>query len=474
MFSRCLLGRSWNASQTAADRLLASQHHHRLIDSRYWDCTTPSKALSVLGVLLRSGTIIDKLDNAASGALNAMGPSMTRSEQVLLGKWSSLMRLKASVRCSSSPSTSAAELGISNRDVHKSVVTLYSFFVGDSQTRISAEESPIIFSSDLVLQLDPIGTLMFLEMLLSTSFQQDAAWRNENITVALLTRLRSHVMYSKVIGLRAIQWILDVLGDKESLLCRRPVEGGRLFRACLRRLHDMLPELTAGDCLLIFPLLQNTLYDKPFVICAEIMKRLVVCEVEELTAVPTSVILHTLECEELVPRLRRRLYQLLCEDYRIGSLGKGECLFLLSIIATSSPCMDEAEQPKYDNDNDFLLCESLFAQLYVTAKSMNAMECVTALEYMEVLTLSQVSVPASSDLLERLKKRLFYETRHALRQSNLSARELKCELEAIHRIEGVLRRCVLLPFLADDAVLIEDLVTKINCRLEKPLDGTLF
>ncbi|RNE97669.1 uncharacterized protein Tco025E_09387 [Trypanosoma conorhini] len=473
MFFRSLIGRSWHASQTTADRLVVSQHHRRLIDSRYWGCTTPSKAVSVLGVLVRSGTIIDKLDKAASEALNAMGPSMTRNEQALLGKWSSLMRLKAPADSSAGPSHAAAS-EMADKDVHKSVVVLYSLFIRDSQMGIPVEEKSIVFSTDSVLQLDPIGSLMLLEMMLSTSFQRGAAWRNENTAETLLARLRTHVIYSKLIGFKAIWWMLDILGDKESLLCGRPAESGRLFRACLRRLHDMLPELTAGECLLIFPLLRNTLYDKPFIICADIMKRLVACDVEELTVVPTSVILHTLECGELVPRLRRRLYQLLFEDYRVGDLGKGECLFLLSIMATSPPFVDEAEQPKYENDNDFLLYESLFAQLYLSAKAMNSTECVTALEHLEVLALSQVSVPAPSDLLERLKKSLFCGTKQALKRPNLAAPELNCELEAIRRLEGVLRRCVLLPFLSDDAVLIDKLATKITGRLERPLDGILF
>ncbi|EAN83028.1 hypothetical protein, conserved, partial [Trypanosoma cruzi] len=33
MFFRTFVGRSWHASQTTADRLLVSHHHHRLIDS---------------------------------------------------------------------------------------------------------------------------------------------------------------------------------------------------------------------------------------------------------------------------------------------------------------------------------------------------------------------------------------------------------------------------------------------------------
>ncbi|PWV10471.1 hypothetical protein C3747_69g104 [Trypanosoma cruzi] len=471
MFFRTFVGRSWHASQTTADRLLVSHHHHRLIDSRYWDCATPSKALSVLGLLVRSGTMIDKLDKAASEALSAMGPSMTMSEQALLGKWSSFLRLKISEDGSSSTPQNVGS-DICSTDINKSVVALYSLFIRDSQTSVLAGERSIVLSTDSVLRLDPISSLMLLEMMLSKSFRQGAAWRNENIAGALLTRLRYHVIYSNVIGFKALWWILHILGDKESVLQRRSVESGRLFRACLRRLHDMLPGLTPGDCLLLFPLLKNSLYDKPFIICADIIRRVVTCELEELGVVPTSVIMHTLECEDLVPPFRRRLYQLLCEDYRMGDIGKGECLFLLSIIATS-PDMDEVEKNNYEVDTGCTLCESLFAQLYVTAKSMNAVECVQVLEYMEFLATSHFSVTVPHDLLERLKKRIFSWTRQALKRPNLTVLELQCEVEAIHRLEGVLRRSVLLPFLAGDAAVIGEISRKINYRLERPIEGNV-
>ncbi|EKF29654.1 hypothetical protein MOQ_006551 [Trypanosoma cruzi marinkellei] len=471
MFFRSFLGRSWHASQTTADRLLVSHHHNRLIDSRYWDCTTPSKALSVLGLLVRSGTMIDKLDKAASEALSAMGPSMTMSEQALLGKWSSFLRLKISADGSSNTPQNVGS-DICSTDINKSVVALYSLFIRNSQTSVLAGERSIVLSTDSVLRLDPISSLMLLEMMLSKSFQQGAAWRNENTAGALLTRLRYHVMYSKVIGFKALWWILHLLSNKESVLQGRSAESGRLFRACLRRLHDMLPGLTSGECLLLFPLLKNTLYDKPFIICADIIRRVVTCELEELSVVPTSVIMHTLECEDLVPQLRRRLYQLLCEDYRMGDIGKGECLFLLSIIA-KSPDMEEAEKYNYEDDTGCILCESLFAQLYVTAKSMNAIECVQALEYMEVLAISHFSVTAPYDLLERIKKRIFSWTKQALKRPNLAVLELQCVVEAIHRLEGILRRSALLPFLADDAAVIGEIFRKLNYLLERPIEGNV-
>ncbi|KEG08781.1 hypothetical protein DQ04_06461010 [Trypanosoma grayi] len=457
MLARSPFVRSVHAFQSNADRYLVAHHHQKLVESRYWNCSSPSQALAVLGVLVRSGTIVDKLDWAASGALNAMAPSMTKNERALLGRLSPLLRLKG-VTDSTSSVSREVELEIPKTDVNSDVFVLYSQFIKHRQGKASRSVIASVLSSDLVLQLDAVTSLMLLEMTLSVTFQADSNWREEGIVSALLTRLRHHVMCSDVIGFKAVWWILIVLGDTQSVVYGRPIESGRLFRACLQRMHDMLPKLSIWECLLVFPLLDASPYGRPFIICGDIVKRLVACDVEELMVVPTSVVLHALECDGLPLCVRRKLCQMLGKDLRFGDLAKEECLFLLSTMALRLP-VGEADA------DDECLFELLFAQIYVVAKSMSAVECVKALEYLEHISLSHTSVSVSCGLSERLKKRALLGVMQTVKLTSATTADLELNLESVYRLEGLLKRCVLLPYLDGDAAAISERIAKLTHQL---------
>ncbi|KAH9597120.1 hypothetical protein LSM04_002918 [Trypanosoma melophagium] len=458
MLVSSLLVRCGPAYQVTADRNLVAYHHRRLINNQYWECSSPSQSLSVLALLVRSGTLVEKLDKAASGALNAMSPSMTKNEQALLGRLSSFLNLTGVVD-SVSTLPEIEKLSLPKTGSGNEVFTLYKQFVRHQQRKNIIEMKPVVILSSLVHNLDAISSLMFLEMVITTSFQTDAPWREKENISALLTRLRYHVMCSDMIQFKAIWWVLDILSNCNFLAIKYKLESTRLFKACLRRIHEMLPQLSLTKCLLIFPLLDTSVYDRPFIICSDIMKRLAASDLNEFIEVPTSVIIQVLGCVSLNLSLFQKLCQILQKDYRIGELVKEDCLFLLSNLAIRFSAVEVNE----DNMDDF--CESLFVQLYVNAKNMSPVECLNALEYLERMSLSGFFVFPSSDLLERLKKKIFIGIGQAIKCANIKPNDIELNIEVVRRLEGVLRRCVLLPFLTGDMVTIKELMEELTRKL---------
>ncbi|ORC84622.1 uncharacterized protein TM35_000431900 [Trypanosoma theileri] len=452
-----LLVRCGHAYQVTADRNLVSHHHQRLIKNQYWECSSPSQSLGVLAVLVRSGTLVEKLDKAASGALNAMSPSMTKNEQALLGRMSSFLNLTGVVD-SVSTLSEKEKPSLPNSVSRNEVLALYEQFVRYQQKKNFMEMKPVVILSSLVHDLDAISSLMFLEMVITTSFQTDAPWRDKENISALLTRLRYHIMYSKMIQFKAVWWLLDILSNSDSFLFQYKEESTRLFKACLRRINELLPQLSVGECLLVFPLLDTSVYDRPFIICASIMKRLLASDLNEFVEVPNSVILRVLGCKGLNLSVFRKLCQILQKDYRIGEFVKEDCLFLLSTLATRFSTVE------IDENNMDHFCESFFAQLYVNAKIMSPVECVSALEYLERMSLSGFFIFPSSDLLERLKKKTFIGIGQSIKRTDTSLKDIEVNIEIMRRLEGVLRRCVLLPFVSSDVVKVKELMEKLTLQ----------
>ena len=92
------------------DRSALQRNHFRLLDKRHWDLTTPSRALPVVEVLLRSGVVVDGLERSAAKPLWSMSPSMTKKERSLVQKLSAMLHTSTAAP----PLTSSSDVRCEN------------------------------------------------------------------------------------------------------------------------------------------------------------------------------------------------------------------------------------------------------------------------------------------------------------------------------------------------------------------------
>ncbi|CCD13234.1 unnamed protein product [Trypanosoma congolense IL3000] len=433
--------------QRVVDRVHVSRCHHQLISSRYWECSTPSKALATLSVLVRSRTFIDRLDKAATGALDAMVPSMTRNERALLRKLSAFLGLRCATVCERPPL-------VPNPNVV--VITLYSAFMGEGPLTLTELNLNDSFSSDCVSQLNVTCTLMLFEMMTSSTFLPGASWRSDDGLNSLLARLRHDVMHDGAIDFRTLKWIIERLNGTSGVLGRQQVECARLLKACVKRLNDILPHLSMSECLLILPLLDSPLYERPFIVCSDIVRRLAVCDELEMYGVETSTLLGVLACGSLDWTVLLKICRALQRDLRVGDLSKRESLFLLSALTARLSACDAARSVR-EGDIEEKFCEELFVQLYVNVKHMTAAECVEVLGGLEVMYVSSVISAPPSDLVEKLRKKAFFNFQQDITRGHTKAEQVEHALESLQRLEELLKRCLLLPILERDMRTIMDL-----------------
>ncbi|EAN79446.1 uncharacterized protein TEOVI_000494800 [Trypanosoma equiperdum] len=463
MFTVSSSMRCGTAYRTAADRCQVSRYHQQLVDSRYWNCSTPSQALSTLSVLVRSRTVVDALDVAALGALEAMAPSMTQGERTLLQKFSTFLKFK-NTTCLPPASPHESNASPLTGDPNVNVVALYTKLMGEKPSVAVEEIGSISFSSDSILQLSTVGALMLFEMMVSTTFQPCASWRIEDNIVALLNHLRNTVIRGDTVDSRTLGWIMSKLNSAGSPIACRPSECGRLFKACVKRLNDILPQMSVNECLQILPLIDTTAYERPFIVCVEIVKRLDACSEIELSDVRTSTLLSALRCEDVTLKTFMKICRVISKEFRIVELSKGESLLFLTILVARLNSSASAEDVGIIGNNG-KVWEALFAQLYVDTGDMSVVECIEALMCLEVLYFSPLITAVPGGLVEKLKKRVFFVIRKAMKQRHVTAQEVELFLKSLQRLGELLKRCLLFPLLEKDTAIITELQAELALRL---------
>nr|CCC53009.1 conserved hypothetical protein [Trypanosoma vivax Y486] len=468
MLVRTLPLSSGEAFQAGADRLLVGRYHNAIIQKHYWNCSSPSQALAALTVLTRSGTMLDGLDKAASYALCSMAPAMTRGERALLLECSKSLRLTSVTNCLVNSVKERANI-LADEDPNAIVFALYSEFVDDHPMRMPHKVPPIVLSADSVRRLEATSAFMLFEMLVSTSFSPSAYWRSEPIVTSLLATMRHHILHG-VVSFKALWWVVGNLNDARLCASRFALDCAHLFRACVKRLDEVFPRLSISDCLLMLPLLDTSFFDKPFILYSRVISRIASCSERELRAVPTHVLLYGLRCNCLNLNISRKLCHVLQSDARVYSLDDEESLSLLCVLTSKLVSTAVAIEGTNGRDESIYndighLLDLLFAQLLINVGYMGALECVRAMECFEVITISNISISVPFDLLDRLRRRIYSCIRLDLRRSVAKVEATKSLLEVIHRLEGLLGRCVLLPFMERDAATLTELHSELEKRL---------
>lgn len=73
--------------RASSDYGALKKHHALLLDAISWKLSTPSNIVSVLHVLLRSGTLVTGMDRVADPSIGSLFPCMTKDERSTIGRF---------------------------------------------------------------------------------------------------------------------------------------------------------------------------------------------------------------------------------------------------------------------------------------------------------------------------------------------------------------------------------------------------
>ncbi|KAG5493008.1 hypothetical protein JKF63_01589 [Porcisia hertigi] len=449
------------------DRQALARHHLNLLDKRHWELTTPSRALPVIEVLIRSGVRIDRLETSSSRSLASLTPSMTKKERSLVQK------LALMFHQTSQPT--ACHLATSTLTEDEAICAAYSAARATGACTIDVSVD-ISFVRHLRY---PSSVLMLLELLESRSIK--VCWTkgrpcaSKEMLDSICELLAQH---ESSMDFRATWWLLSLLGGCDHFSGHQipPSAGKRLFRLCVRRIHQLLPDLPLEDLLLAYlALVCSQGYEKPFIVLGEMEKLVLSTSSDRYTDVSISVLLHfmTMPFAKRHPNLNLRLCASWNVASRIADFTQEECLTAFTVLAALHECCTAecaaAVAPLRDWET---LHDALFAQVFFVAQGMTAVDCFRILDQSELINISGWGITVPQMLLEKLKKRILSECKHCAVDESRTPETAELLLCVALALQALMQRYTVLPSnAADEHAVAECIVLLERCIAFCPVDG---
>lgn len=441
------------------DRSALQRNHFRLLDKRHWDLTTPSRALPVVEVLLRSGVVVDGLERSAAKPLWSMSPSMTKKERSLVQKLSAMLHTSTAAP----PLTSSSDVRCENEVIRSA----YAAACATGKCTISAAVDANFFRH---LQLP--FQLMLLELLLSRYITVTWVFKAPSITKELLDHLCDELAaHEDLLSFKVVWWLLVLLSGDAHLYTAviTPATGKRLFGLCVRRIHELLPDLPTEQRLLVYLLLSSTKgYDKPFIVLGEIEKLALVTPVNEYAKVSSKVLLRFMSSPFAMKQgnLTLRLALQWCKGTRIADFDSEECLLAFSVMASLHERISAETAAATASMKEWeTLHECLFAQVFLIASDMTPSGCLSILDQAELINISGWGITVPQVLLEKVKRRLLAECKRMMEEEDLSPDTAEDLLRVVFGLQHLLQRFTVLPYSASDEQIITQYIRVLEQRL---------
>jgi hypothetical protein len=452
-FLRCV------SQNVGDDRKALARNHLLLLDRRQWDLTTPSRALPVVEVLLRSGVVLDGLEKSAAKPLWSMSPTMTRKERSLV------QRLSAMLHANTTPSSPTSSITARSED--DVVRAAYAAACATGKCTIT-EVVDTVFVQHLQLPFQ----LMLLELLFSRYITVDWVYKAPPVTKELLDHVCDEVMANEgLLTFKVVWWLLVLLSGDTRLYKAAvpPAAGKRLFGLCVRRIHQLLPDLSTEQRLLVYlllPSLKN--YDRPFIVIGEIEKLALVTDLKDYEKVGTRVMLQFMSSSFAMQHvsLILRLALEWGKGKRIADFDCEECLLAFSIVASlhvrssAEAAFAAASVREWE-----ALHECLFAQVFLIAGDMTPSGCLSVLDQAELINISGWGITVPQLLLEKLKHHLLSECKVMMEDENLSPEAAEDLLRIVLGLQHLLQRYTVLPSGAADEQVIAQCIRTLEQRL---------
>lgn len=450
---RCRIQRcSYDSS--CSNRSAISAKHYSLLDKRYWDLTTPSRALPVLDVLFHSGVVVDNLDKVAGESLSALAPCMTASERTVLQKVTTFL---SSQRLHTTKPLSEDEV----------VLRIY-------QCRRMVERKAEVEGWIRGVTIEFVNKVTFpyimilLELCSSCKFTTD-------IQQAILVRVEALFSSSEVTVNFKTVWLLLYMARMGGSPKERGMfpQWAGLYRLALRHIHKGMPHLTLEELMLSLLVLQDQPYESPFVIVAEIEQALLSSPPERLGDVSRSVLIDF----TFSPVARKHTVlslQVIYSLYTGGHISDMTFTEVTSVLSSLSHWhmteLDKKVRLSVALEKDWeMFHESLFAQIFTVAGDFSIRDIVLVLDCLEVINISNWSITSPSVLAEKLRKLFYVKLKMTLDKSAHAASEelLTSLLEALLHFHALLRRCVVLPHSTVDENVVKHYVLVVNKMLRR-------
>lgn len=446
------------------DYAALARHHARLVDQRQWELTSPSRALPVVGVLLRTGVVLEGLEAGGARSLAHLTPTMTRKERGLVRKLSEMLH--------NGNSQGAAQVSSSVGHEDDVVRSAYA-----QASRSGACSFLPQVDADFVKRLrSPASAFMLLELVQSPSIAVSWAGAAPRLTKEVVDAVCDLVGRDDgALALKAVLWLLLLLtGDEPINGPPVPASAGkRLFRLCVRRLHELLPELALQDMLHAYLQLSRAEveYERPFIVVAEMEKLALAAPTEDYDAVSSGVLLRFMTTAFAVrhTELSLRLCAGWCAGSRVTDFSHEECLVAFAVVAAlHERCPAEMAAAAAAPRDWEGVHDALFAQVFFVAGDMTPAACFRVLDQAELMNVSGWGITVPQTLLEKLKKRLLSECAAAAADEALSPDAAEELLRIVLGLRALLQRCTLLPSSAADVLAVAECVHLLERRVTAP------
>ncbi|KPA78995.1 hypothetical protein ABB37_05541 [Leptomonas pyrrhocoris] len=452
-FWRCV------SNSVGDDRKALARNHLHLLDKRQWDLTTPSRALPVVEVLLRSGVVLDGLEKSAAKPLWSMTPSMTKKERSLVQKLSGMLHTNTASLAAASSSDQKSENGV--------VRSAYAAACSTGKCTIGA-----VVDHNFVRCLQLPFQLMLLELILSRYISVVWVYKAPMVTKELLDPLCDQLLlHEDLMTFKTVWWLLVLLSGDARLYNATvaPAAGKRLYGLCVRRIHQLLPHLWTEQRLLVHLVLTSMKgYERPFIVIGEIEKLALVTPLSEYEEVNSKVLLQFMSSPFATKQINLTLRLVLqwCKGTRIADFGCEECLLAFSIVASLHECTltDTAFAAATAKEWE-VLHECLFAQVFLVAGDMTPTGCISILDQAELINVSGWGITVPQLLLEKLKRRLLTECKRQIDEEDLSPETAEDLLRVVLGLQHLLQRYTVLPYSAPDERIINQYVLFLEQRL---------
>ncbi|EPY19600.1 hypothetical protein STCU_09374 [Strigomonas culicis] len=438
------------------NRSIISAKHFSLLDKRYWDLSTPSRALPVLDILFHSGVVIDNLDKVAGESLSALAPCMTASERTVLQKVTTFL---------SGPRLSTAK-ALSEDEV---VLRMYQCKRTGEET-VQLEELIHNVTKSFVNKVTFPYIMILLELTSSCRFTPD-------IHLEILTRVETQFSAIESAPSFKIIWLLLYMVRMSGSLQNKRVrqQWVRLYRLGLRFIHKSLPVLSVEELMLSLLVLQDQPYESPFVVLAEIEQTLLSRPLVRYKGVNRSVLIDFthLQVARRHTRLSLQVFYSLYTEGHISDLTSVEVLSVLSSLSHWHVTeVSQRQRLAVATARDWeMFHESLFAQIFMIAGEFSIRDIVFVLDFLEVINISNWSITSPSVLAEKLRKLFYVKIKKMIEEAPArftSEEQLTSLMEALLHFEALLRRCIVLPHSTVDEGVVNHYIAVIN-KLLRPI-----
>ncbi|CBZ27331.1 conserved hypothetical protein [Leishmania mexicana MHOM/GT/2001/U1103] len=449
------------------DRQALARHHLNLLDKRHWELTTPSRALPVVEVLIRSGVLMDRLEKSSTKPLASLTPSMTKKERSLVEKFSHMLH-------QTSPPT-ACHISRNVVVEDEAVSAAYSAACATGTCTIDVVVD-VVFVRHLRF---PSSALMLLELMESRCMK--VCWTrgkpclSKEVLDSICDLFAEH---EQSLDFRATCWLLSLLGG-DTQVSGPPITlsaGKRLFRLCVRRIHYLLPDLPLEDLLLVYVQLAHIEgYEKPFIVLGEIERLVLSTPSDQFTGVSTNVLLWFMTMPFAVRHADLNLR--LCTGWtaasRITDFTKEECLAAFTIVAAlHEGCSAESAAVAAALRDWETLHDALFAQVFFVAHEMTATDCFRIMDQSELINISGWGITVPQMLLEKLKKRILSECTHYAMDECRVPEAAERLLRAALGLQALMQRYTVLPSnAADEHAVAECILLLERCIPALPPHG---